>query len=438
MIGEYLNYLKKQINEGNIIEFDEIVHDLEKTKELEEKYSSLSTFFNNLLSFSSDQEIYSEIQFFLEFLNRVGVDYLTFYGYNKGILEEIVITLKSALELKEDELKNKIKELIEKISLVNQGYGLPKEECKNDNTKEEVVKNSENSSVNLFDQEICQAGDYGPNGKVTVEDLDKIVKNFYLLKEKVKVPLTIDHIQEGPSYGFITHLRRVGDKIYADIEYVDESLADAIKQKRYQRYSPEIYITKPIGVTEEVEPPILKALSILGVKQPAMKGLKDAEVVYNCENGLNYLLYSEEESMEKEKLLEEIKNLQKEKVKLEVQKFAEEMMREGKIIPATKQLAEDILVSLGTGEQFVSFSENDKIENISLYEAFKKYISASNRIVEFSEIKKEEDIPDDPELALDLAVEKLIKETKEKSGRILTYAEALEIIQKSFLKEQTK
>ena len=428
MIYQYYNILRTKIDEGKILDFDELVEDIKSMADKESKYSDLEKFVAGLIQLSSDEEIYNEINGLLEFTSR--------YGYPQGYptLTEIYDKLKKLLSLNGEELKNELKKIVDEITNIKEGYGYP---AKTEDKKESETNKAEESkfaeeTINLFDQEICQVGDYGPKGKVTEQDLRIMLENFNKLKDKLKVPLTVDHAQSGEAFGWVSRLRMVGDKLYADIEHVPMEMADKIRERRYLRYSPEIYITKPVGIDDEVQTPILKCVSLLGVKQPAMKGLKEAEIVFNCENGINYLLYNEtEEDVMKEKienLENELQKLKKEKAEIEIAKFMEDLATQGKIVPAMKETAEKILLDVYDDGKVIQFSEDEKL---STFDAIKKLLTSIPQIVQFNEIKQDAKELDesDPDVKLDRLIEAKRKEIYDKTGRILSYTEAKEIIE---------
>lgn len=431
MIQRVYEDINKKIDDGLIFEFDEILNVLKEASDNEKKIMNPVDFLNKLSTFESDEEIYNEIDSVIKFASS--------YGYSTP--NDLIEKLKGLLNLKGDELKNAIKKLIEDLSMKDQGYGYPQEnkdkeqnQTKKNEDENKDIGDFEEETINLFDQEICQAGDYGKNGKVTEDDLKAIVKNFNELKDKVKVPLTVDHIDSGPAYGWLVRLKKVGDKLLGDFEHVPSKFADLIRSKRFLRYSPEIYMVKPAGIEENVEPPILKAISILGVKQPSMKGLKNAEVMYNSEPGVNYILFSNTEEVvmnEKiENLENEVSKLKREKTEIDVQKFMEKLESEGKITPAMRDVASKILIEANSlQEPVVKFSENEKL---TLYDSIKKLLEMNEKVVSFSEINQSAPEVDenDPDIKLDKQIQEVIKKFSEK-GIEISYAKAKSIVENS-------
>lgn len=83
--------------------------------------------------------------------------------------------------------------------------------------------------------------------------------------------------------GHITDLRREGDKVLAKLEDVPEGLADMVERKLYNGVSPEAAIRTEGDDLIEIN---LKALSLLGRQDPAIKDLAPLE------NSMMYAMFS--------------------------------------------------------------------------------------------------------------------------------------------------
>lgn len=113
--------------------------------------------------------------------------------------------------------------------------------------------------------------------KVTGEMLDQILANFEELNSKVSgfgVPLKIGHKDEQgmPAMGWMSALRREGDKLVADFTDVDPAIVDAIAKRRYNSVSVEIYPRVSYG--GKTYENVLGGVAALGAEWPAVKGLK--------------------------------------------------------------------------------------------------------------------------------------------------------------------
>lgn len=115
--------------------------------------------------------------------------------------------------------------------------------------------------------QIFRAGNYGEKGTFSVADLDAIVSDYSA--DRHEAPLTVDHKQDGPAYGWIKKLRRVGETLVADFGDVHPEFAAAIKSGAFKQRSAEIY--RSFASTGR---PYLKAVTMLGAAPPAVKGLE--------------------------------------------------------------------------------------------------------------------------------------------------------------------
>lgn len=131
-----------------------------------------------------------------------------------------------------------------------------------------VVLANDNS---IREVEIFASGEHNGD-KYTEKDLDQMVEAFNELdfRPAIKVGHTKDK-PGAPAYGWVTNLKRVGQKLFADLESMHDSVVDAVRNKSYDRVSSEIYFNlKRAG---KVFPRALKAVALLGAEVPAVAGL---------------------------------------------------------------------------------------------------------------------------------------------------------------------
>lgn len=116
--------------------------------------------------------------------------------------------------------------------------------------------------------EVFRAGDYGPKGTYTEDDLERIAEHYNPATHEA--PVTMDHDQRGPAHGWVRSLRRVGDRLLATLVRLSEPLRAALEANAYKKRSVELYrALKATGT------PYLKAVSFLGAAAPEVKGLAD-------------------------------------------------------------------------------------------------------------------------------------------------------------------
>ena len=122
-----------------------------------------------------------------------------------------------------------------------------------------------------IEMEVFRVGDYGDRGNYGEADLEGIAKDYD--PKLHEAPVTVDHKREGPAYGWVKGLKRVGDKLVAVIANMAEDLAEAVRGKRYRKISVELY-----RQMRETGRPYLRAVSFLGAKIPEVKGLAPVEL----------------------------------------------------------------------------------------------------------------------------------------------------------------
>jgi len=140
-------------------------------------------------------------------------------------------------------------------------------------------KNRNFAKTHEFDVEIFSTGTWNGD-KYTEQDLEDMVKNFEALKEQIKPPVKLGHNDKqmkdgGPALGWITALKKSGNKLIARLSEVPDIVFKAIKSGRYKRVSSEIFWNlKHGGKTFER---VLAAVALLGADIPAVTNLADLE-----------------------------------------------------------------------------------------------------------------------------------------------------------------
>lgn len=120
--------------------------------------------------------------------------------------------------------------------------------------------------------------------KYTEADLDSMVDAFKVLdyRPSVKIGHTKDY-PGAPSFGWVTNLKKVGTKILADFESMHDSVIAALKDRRYDRVSSEVYFNLDRGGKKY--PRALKAVALLGAEVPAVAGLVPLHKMEFAETG---------------------------------------------------------------------------------------------------------------------------------------------------------
>jgi hypothetical protein len=134
--------------------------------------------------------------------------------------------------------------------------------------QERAIEARKNASQlqTLTGVEIFQAGKWNGDD-YTIEDLDRMVEAAQQVG--FTPPLKAGHADEGqPALGWVENLRRVGSKLLADLVGLPARVYEAIRERRYDRVSAEIYWN--LERNGKKFPRALKALALLGAQIPAV------------------------------------------------------------------------------------------------------------------------------------------------------------------------
>lgn len=113
--------------------------------------------------------------------------------------------------------------------------------------------------------EVFKAGNY-PQGTFSEQDVEALASNYD--PKFCEAPITLDHEQKGPAYGWVEKLLAENGKLKACFRDVSPELKDLVQSGKYKKISVEIY--------KEIEgrKPYLKSISFLGAGIPQVKGME--------------------------------------------------------------------------------------------------------------------------------------------------------------------
>ena len=113
--------------------------------------------------------------------------------------------------------------------------------------------------------EVFKTGTY-PQGKFTKKEIALIAKNYD--PKFCEAPITIDHQQSGPAYGWVEEVKAEGDKLKVSFKDIPEEFEKDVNAGKYKKVSVELYRNL------EGKGAYLKAVSFLGAAIPQVKGLE--------------------------------------------------------------------------------------------------------------------------------------------------------------------
>jgi len=197
--------------------------------------------------------------------------------------------------------------------------------------------------------EVFKAGNY-PQGKFTKEEVQELAKNYD--PSFCEAPITLDHEQKGPAYGWVDKLKEEDGMLKATFKDLSNDLKEFVQQGKYKKISVEIYREL------EGKKPYLKAVSFLGASIPQVKGMKAVEFkegesdiyvfeISDKENQAQFLAQNLAQDMAQDMSQENIEELKStiEDLKGQISKFKEDS-KKAETIKSLKSQVADLTVQL--------------------------------------------------------------------------------------------
>ena len=149
--------------------------------------------------------------------------------------------------------------------------------------------------------EVFKAGNY-PQGKFTKEEVQELAKNYD--PSFCEAPITLDHEQKGPAYGWVDKLKEDDGLLKASFKNLSPELKDFVSKGKYKKISVEIYREL------EGKKPYLKAVSFLEASIPQVKGMQSVEFKEGESDVFEFEVQAEDDNVEtySEAEVKELKN----------------------------------------------------------------------------------------------------------------------------------
>ncbi len=204
-----------------------------------------------------------------------------------------------------------------------------------DYDEDEDKNKSEEEEPELFeinDVEIFSTGTWN-NDKYMRKDLDDIVYSFSRVGFRPPIKLGHKDKSGGPAFGWVKALRRKGDKLVADFMDISKTMFDAIKGRKFDTVSSEIFWDLERNGKKFRR--VLKAVALLGAETPAVSGLAPLRSVVlslpedGFEGVYSYSIHPKEWNMDQiEELTDKVEALEKGLEEANVAKEAAEAERD--------------------------------------------------------------------------------------------------------------
>lgn len=277
----------------------------------------------------------------------------------------------------------------------------------------------------------------------TPEVLNDIAQTYSV--ELSESPVVIGHPSlTAPAYGWVKSMSVEGDTLFATVGQVDAAFAEAVNEGRYKKRSASVFLPDTPGNPKPGHH-YLRHIGFLGAVPPAVKGLADVNFAESAggQNAFADFAFDvaahpfqsthqqEQSNMEKnktdaEKQAEataqreaefaareaalatreaEVKKAEAERAKAEKEAetkqavdFCDQLIKDGKLLPAKKNGLVEVLVTLG--KQPVSFSDGSQTVQQSAVDILKEVLN--QKPLDFAE-KSADTEPQTPEGAVNFA-----------------------------------
>lgn len=211
-----------------------------------------------------------------------------------------------------------------------------------------------------------------------------------------KAPIVIGHPEaDAPAYGWVEALEYAAGTLSAWVDQVEPTFAEAVAEGRYRNVSASFWRR---DAPSSPKPGILylRHVGFLGAAAPAVKGLKVASFAGEAAGALCFVAEAGAVALADAPVVpggvEDMARRAEQLARAEVRLFCEGLIREGRLVPALRGMAETVLLA-APGDGVVAFSEADGGEVPGQRQALMKLLALMPKAVEFGEVARGDTAP---------------------------------------------
>ena len=204
-----------------------------------------------------------------------------------------------------------------------------------------------------------------------------------------KAPIVIGHPEaDAPAYGWVEALEFAGGVLSAWVDQVEPTFAEAVAAGRYRNVSASFW--RP-DAPNSPKPGVLylRHVGFLGAAAPAVKGLQVASFAGEASGALCFVGEAGPAALTDAPVvpggLEDMARRAEQLARAEVHAFCEGLIRDGRLLPALRGMAETVLLA-APREGVVAFSEADGGEVAGQRQAMMRFLALLPKVVHYGEV----------------------------------------------------
>ena len=235
--------------------------------------------------------------------------------------------------------------------------------------------------------EVFKAGKY-PQGKFTKKEIAEIAKNYD--PKFCEAPITIDHQQSGPAYGWVDTVKAEGDKLKVAVKGLEPIKFMESESDTYEFEAEDVEDDEAQTFSEADIEDLKNQIAVLEDQVSKFKeNNKKMETIKSLKEKISALTDEvatfKEKAQGKEEIEKELHEIKIAIKKREFDEFIDKQIDKGTLVPANKEVVLSVLQELDNVQKFG--------EDSTVINDFKTFIESLPPQIEFDEIasKKKQD-----------------------------------------------